>query len=531
MLYGYQGYANVVRVFVGVKLRQVRDLEKVLRSEVGRLEPADVPLSEAPAMWQCFEAIERLAAAAKTLLAERVDESRAWAREGDRSSAEYLARKAGTSVGAARAGLAASRQLRGLPHTRAALRRGELSRPQAESISDAAAHNPGAERQLIDAAGRTTLTRLREECGRAKAAGDPDAEATHRRLHRERRLRRFTDAEGGWNLQARGTPDAGARVNAALEPIIDDIFITARRAGRHENRDAYAFDALLELAHRAQDTARGAAGDVRPRTAGPARTEPAPAAGGHVADAVAGAGVTDAAAGARVSDAAGIAPAVPAAGATTAAQQPVEPADPATAPDPPPRRSSAGNPRYLGLLRIDVEALVRGRVEGNELCEITGVGPIPVRVARGLLGDAILKLVITRGVDVASVTHLGRGPTAAQRIAALWTTPGCTNTGCSNTLAIQHDHREPWTQVHETTLDNLDRLCPRCHRRKTHHGWALVAGQGRRPLVPPDDPRHPNNTPPPADDADRSPDHDRAIPIEPPSTPEDTHTLLDTDAA
>ena len=141
-----QGSANLVRVFAGVALRQVRDLEKVLRSEVGRLEPADVPFSEAPPMWQSFDAIERLAAAAKTLLAERVDESRAWAREGDRSSAEYLARKAGTSVGAARAGLAASRQLRSLPHTRAALRRGELSRPQAESISDAAAHNPGVER-------------------------------------------------------------------------------------------------------------------------------------------------------------------------------------------------------------------------------------------------------------------------------------------------------------------------------------------------------------------------------------------------
>jgi hypothetical protein len=501
MLYVYQGPANVVRVFVGVKLRQVRDLEKVLRSEVGRLEPVAVPFSEAPAMWQSFDAIERLAAAAKTLLAERVDESRAWAREGDRTSAEYLARKAGTSVGAARAGLAASRQLRDLPHTRAALRRGELSRPQAESISDAAAHNPGAERKLIDAAGRTTLTRLREECGRAKAAGDPDSEATHRRIHRERRLRRFTDAEGGWNLQARGTPDAGARVNAALEPIIDDIFTTARRAGRHENRETYAFDALLELARRAQG---------------------------------------DGGAGALVSNAAGIDPAVPAAGATAAerivpgdatAPQLLEPAHPGTEPGPPPRRSRAGNARYLGLLRIDIEALVRGRVQGDELCEITGVGPIPIRVARGLLGDAILKLVITRGVDVASVTHLGRGPTAAQRIASLWTTPGCTNVGCSNTLAIEHDHREPWTQVHETALDNLDRLCPRCHRRKTHDGWALAPGQGRRPLVPPGDPRHPNNSPPHPDDLDRGPAQGQAIPNGPPGAPEDAPPLFDTDAA
>jgi hypothetical protein len=74
-------------------------------------------------------------------------------------------------------------------------------------------------------------------------------------------------------------------------------------------------------------------------------------------------------------------------------------------------------------------------------------------------------------------------------------------------------------QVHETVLDNLDRLCPRCHRRKTHDGWALVPGQGRRPLVPPDDPRHPNDSPPHADDADRGPEQDQAIPIEPRAGP------------
>jgi hypothetical protein len=40
-------------------------------------------------------------------------------------------------------------------------------------------------------------------------------------------------------------------------------------------------------------------------------------------------------------------------------------------------------------------------------------------------------------------------------------------------------------------LDNLDRLCTPCHRRKTHHGWALVTGTGPRPLVPPTTPATP----------------------------------------
>lgn len=40
----------------------------------------------------------------------------------------------------------------------------------------------------------------------------------------------------------------------------------------------------------------------------------------------------------------------------------------------------------------------------GELCEITGLGPIPVAHAVSLLTDATWKLVITCGVDVAQVT-------------------------------------------------------------------------------------------------------------------------------
>jgi len=59
-------------------------------------------------------------------------------------------------------------------------------------------------------------------------------------------------------------------------------------------------------------------------------------------------------------------------------------------------------------------------VSDDEYCEITGIGPIPVSVARAMLTEAIVKLVITKGEDVLHVTHLGRGPKMAQRIALLW---------------------------------------------------------------------------------------------------------------
>jgi hypothetical protein len=436
-------------VFVGLKLRHVQDVERVLRSQVRRLVAEEVPLAEAPAMWQALDGVERLATAAKTLLAERVEESRVWARAGDRSAAEYLARTSGSSVGVARSGLDTAKRLRRLPATEAAVRRGALS-AQTEAIADAAAVNPGAEGSLLETAERSSLVELRQEANRAKAAGDPDPDATHRRIHRQRCLRRFTDAEGAWNLQARGTPDAGAAFNAALDPIIDEIFRSARRDERRESRDACAFDAVIELARRARDAAGASGTATPPGAAGEShRTASAP---------------------------------------------------PTSSPRPTPP-----NPSFLALLRVDVDALVRGQVEGDELCDIAGVGAVPARVARDLLGDAILKLVITRGVDVVNVTNLGRGPTAAQRVALLWTSPWCTNSLCSHTLEIQCDHRKPWVAVHETTLDNLDRLCGPCHKRKTHEGWALVAGKGRRPLVPAGHPRHPDNHTTTRDDEGRSP--------------------------
>jgi hypothetical protein len=237
-------------VFDGVKLRQVRDLQAALRLQLGRLLPCDVALNDAPAMWQAYDTIERLAVGAKTLLAARVEESGVAQRAGDRGAAEYMARKSGSSLGAARASLEASKKVAELPHTGAAMRRGELSRPQAEEIANAADANPAAEQSLLHKAASSSLSELREACARTRAQADADPQSTHRRIHRERRLRRWTDGEGVWNLSARGTPDAGSRFNAALEPIIDKLFHSARMEGRREPREAYAFDALVELARR-----------------------------------------------------------------------------------------------------------------------------------------------------------------------------------------------------------------------------------------------------------------------------------------
>jgi hypothetical protein len=321
-----------------------------------------------------------------------------------------------------------------------------------------------------------------------KAAADPDPEATNRRLHAGRRLRRYVDSEGFWNLHARGTPQAGTGLTTVLDPIIDRIFTNARAQGRRESPDAYAFDALIHLAAHA-------AGQCNCQTAN-AAADPAGQAHPGTADAHRSADVGDRCAGdgtaglAARSGAGTDTPGVPAVGDAGVFAAATVGAAGGGGSGCAVRGSTS--PRYLALLRVDVQALRRGHVQGGELCEISGVGPVPVSVAKGLLGEAIVKLVITTGVGVANVTHLGRGPTAAQKAALLWMNPTCAVQGCHR-ARVEWDHREPWAQTKHTRLDELDPLCSFHHDLKTRLGYALTAGGGKRAFVALDDPRHPRN--------------------------------------
>ncbi|HSK26145.1 MAG TPA: hypothetical protein VK894_04465, partial [Jiangellales bacterium] len=63
-------------------------------------------------------------------------------------------------------------------------------------LAAAVAVDPAAEARLVELAGWVSLPELREECARVRAAADPDPGARNARLHRARRLRRFSDAEG-----------------------------------------------------------------------------------------------------------------------------------------------------------------------------------------------------------------------------------------------------------------------------------------------------------------------------------------------
>jgi hypothetical protein len=110
--------------------------------------------------------------------------------------------------------------------------------------------------------------------------------------------------------------------------------------------------------------------------------------------------------------------------------------------------------------------------------------------------NPFLAAVVTNGVDVVNVAHLGRKSTAYQRTGLEWSDPRCRAEGCDRTFGLEIDHRVDWADTKVTLLGWLDWLCTHHHRLKTCEGWRLSGGDGIRPFVPPDDPRHPGNGPP-----------------------------------
>ena len=142
--------------------------------------------------------------------------------------------------------------------------------------------------------------------------------------------------------------------------------------------------------------------------------------------------------------------------------------------------------RNTMFIRVDFEALTRGTVDGDERCEIPGVGPVAVSAARDLRGESILKPVITRGVEVLNVTHLGRGPMEAQKVALLFRHPLCTVEGYRT--RCEYDHTVDWQYTHHTRIDEL---APSAHtttasRPCTAGRWSKAPANERwsRPATP-----------------------------------------------
>ena len=149
------------------------------------------------------------------------------------------------------------------------------------------------------------------------------------------------------------------------------------------------------------------------------------------------------------------------------------------------------------LVRVDGPALARNAAESGEICEIVGVGPIPVPVARKLMGDAILKALVHDATDVLAVSHAGRTNPTRMRTALEELFPECCIEGCHVNRHLEIDHNTPISEGGPTALWNLTRPCHFHHDYKHAHNLR-IEGEGTNrqfvpaPVKPPDPPGRPS---------------------------------------
>jgi hypothetical protein len=135
---------------------------------------------------------------------------------------------------------------------------------------------------------------------------------------------------------------------------------------------------------------------------------------------------------------------------------------------------------------VDYDALVRGHTRAGEKCEIPGFGPIPVTLARQMSEDAILKVLLSNGVDVVAVAHGGYTVPAHLRSALEVRDPTCIVPRCDSRRHLQIDHRNTFNRTRVTKLDDLARLCRWHHYQKTFLGYTYRGGPGTWEWIPPE---------------------------------------------
>jgi len=146
-------------------------------------------------------------------------------------------------------------------------------------------------------------------------------------------------------------------------------------------------------------------------------------------------------------------------------------------------KSRGSRPLAMIVVHVSHAAYERGWTEPGEFCEIEGLGPVPVSVARRLASDSILKAVVRDGIDITRVAHLGRTIPAPLRTGVEVRDPRCVIAGCEIDRHLEIDHNVPVAAGGETSLANLGRLCHHHHTIKTLRDLRRIGSLGNQTLV------------------------------------------------
>ena len=159
--------------------------------------------------------------------------------------------------------------------------------------------------------------------------------------------------------------------------------------------------------------------------------------------------------------------------------------------------SDQGGPSATVVVRVDHAALLRGHVEGDEVSEVVGIGPVPVAEVERFMGDPILKILLTKGEEVTAVSTMTRVVRSTLRAAVVERDRVCVVPTCGIAHGLEIDHLIPFAQGGPTSIDNLQRLCKHHHRLKTagkakltrwetpdgpQFGWLPLTEEGCEPV-------------------------------------------------
>ena len=121
------------------------------------------------------------------------------------------------------------------------------------------------------------------------------------------------------------------------------------------------------------------------------------------------------------------------------------------------------------------------------------MGPVSVEYVQGLLGEALVELLIVDATDVAAVYSAGRHIPRRIYSALLQRDPRCVVPGCDTRLGLENDHwAVDFAKGGLASMDNIARLCHHHHLLRTHDGYRLLGGPEEWQWLAPTTPRYPS---------------------------------------
>lgn len=372
--------------------------------------------------------VEKTCAAVRAMAAARAANWGAYRARGFGDADEWMAGITGSTRQQAKSELETGERLPGCPETKDAALGGDLSLGQAGEIARTEQAKPGSEGDLVRKAKTSTRQQLTDACRKRRQEG-VDRDELARKQRSLRAVRTWTDGDGMVCGQFRLEPVVGVPLVKRIQDEADRLHRQARRSGSTEPWAAHAADALASL------VGMGLGGEGGSRAGEGAGGGGGPGEGGGGS--------------------------VPA--------------------------KNSRKTRADVVFVVDMRTYRHGQHD-ETVCHVMGGGPVAPDVVREMAKDAFLKVVFHDGVNIHTVTHVGRYIPAELRTALEMGDPpdfeGIACTGCGRKFHLQWDHLEPVCAGGVTSYANEDPKCWDCHAKKCEQERAAGLYERRRSRFP-----------------------------------------------